>query len=222
MHPTSRRLFLGNVAGAGAGLALPLVTIAQSRQKEADPVLVHVGREMARLYKQQRSGPFFAEHYASLAASLRLMALVFPDIRELARRRPRRPVDDHAEHMKRADEVRKHFGIDISREASLPTISAADEARMRRQLAFEGLAPTLLKMADLAEARGREMARNGKAPQIQRVQEASPWCPYFPVLVTVQELVCLPVWTVIPGGQATWISVCSVAIVTRVVWQWFC
>ena len=55
MHQISRRLFMGSVAGAGAGLALPFVTIAEPRQ-EADPVLMHVGREMARLYKQQRSG----------------------------------------------------------------------------------------------------------------------------------------------------------------------
>ena len=33
MHQISRRLFMGSVAGAGAGLALPLVTIAEPRQE---------------------------------------------------------------------------------------------------------------------------------------------------------------------------------------------
>ena len=91
---------------------------------------------------------------------------------------------------------------------------------------MEGFAPTLLKMAALAEARGREMARNGNNPNIKRVQNGSgpgnPWCQYFPVLQTVQELVCLPVWSVIPGSQGVWVSVCTVAIVQRLVWQWFC
>src|SRR5213593_4067128 len=96
MHQISRRLFMGSVAGAG--LALPLVTIAEPRQ-EADPVLMHVGREMARLYTQQRSGRFFAEHSASLASNLRLMALVFPDIRALATRKPSRHHDTPAEHL---------------------------------------------------------------------------------------------------------------------------
>lgn len=218
MHQISRRLFMGSVAGAGAGLALPLVTIAEPRQ-EADPVLMHVGREMARLYKQQRSGRFFAEHYASLASNLRLMALVFPDIRALATRKPSRHHDTPAEHLKRAEEVRRQFGIDISGEPMPAPLSAAEEAKARAQLALEGLGPTLVKMAELADARGRDRARNGNAPHVHRVQY-NPYCVYMPVLKMVATLVCIPVAALL--NPALYMTVCSVAMVTQMVWEWVC
>src|SRR2546426_8167032 len=44
----------------------------------------------------------------------------------------------------------------------------------------EGLGPTLVKMAELADARGRDLARNGNAPHVHRVQY-NPYCVYMPV-----------------------------------------
>jgi hypothetical protein len=65
--------------------------------------------------------------------------------------------------------VRKHFGIDISGEPG-PALSAADEATARAQLAAEGFGPTLLRMADAAEAKAGQMARSGVQAPFRNAQ----------------------------------------------------
>ena len=150
-----RQFFVTASLGAAGTLAGPLarLTLAQPAQSMDESVLRHVGKEMARLYKVTRLQTMYAEHYETLAANLRLLALAFPDIRAAARKPP--PPHDHRAHARRVEEVRKHLGIDISGEPEPAPLTAAAEARLRTQLAKEGIGPTLLRSKRCSAIRTR-------------------------------------------------------------------
>lgn len=213
-----RRFFVTAGLGAAGALALPLTPLGAAQQAPSrdDAVLHHVGREMARLYTVTRSQPMYAEHYLTLAANLRLLAMVFPDIRAAARRPL---VHDHAAHGRRVEEVRRHFGLDISGEPEIAPLSGPDEARVRAKLAKEGLAPTLNQMADLAEARAAQVARSGGVPQLRHVQSGL-WCTLQPAVEFAVQVVCANF--VLGAGGVQGQVACAVAQMTIIVWRWVC
>ena len=213
-----RRFFVTAGLGAAGALAPSLAPLGAAQQAPSrdDAVLQHVGREMARLYRVTRSQPLYAEHYLTLAANLRLLAMVFPDIRAAARRPL---VHDHAAHGRRVEEVRRHFGLDISGEPDSAPLSGPDEARVRGKLAQEGLAPTLNQMADLAEARAAQVARSGGAAQFRHVQSGL-WCTFQPAVEFAVQIVCAN-FVLSAGGVQAQVA-CAVAEMTVIVWRWVC
>ena len=214
-----RRFFVTAGLGAAGALALPLSPLGAAPQAPSrdDAVLHHVGREMARLYKTMKARPLYAEHYETLAANLRLMAMVYPDIRAEARK-PRR-AHDHGGHARRVEEVRKHLGIDISGEPEPAPPSAAEEARLRTQLAKEGLGPTLLRMADAAEAKAMQVARMGAAPEFRNAQFGQ-WCTLTPAVELAYTIVCSSYAASLGGAQA--LAACYVSQVVVILWRWVC
>ena len=214
-----RRFFVTAGLGAAGALALPLSPLGAAPQapSQDNAVLHHAGREMARLYKTMKGRPLYAEHYETLAANLRLMAMVFPDIRTEARK-PRR-AHDHGGHARRVEEVRKHLGIDISQEPEPAPLQAAEDARVRAQLAAEGLGPTLLRMAAAAEAKAAQVAQNGQAPQFRDAQFGQ-WCTLTPAVEVAATLVCSSF--VVSWGGAQAITACYVAQVVITIWRWVC
>ena len=214
-----RRFFVTAGLGAAGALAPSLAPLGAAQQAPSrdDAVLQHVGREMARLYTLTRSQPLYAEHYLTLAANLRLLAMVYPDIRQAAR--TPRPVHDHTAHARRVEEVRKHLGIDISGEPEPAPLSGVEDARVRAQLAKEGFGPTLLRMADAAETRAAQVARNGGAVPYRHVQSGL-WCTLQPAVQTASYLVCTSYAASIGGAQA--LTACYVSQVVVIIWQWFC
>lgn len=205
--------------GAAGTLAGPLtqLTGAQPAQTMDESVLRHVGKEMARLYKVTKSQPMYAEHFQALAANLRLLALAFPDVRAAARKP--RPPHDHGAHARRVEEVRKHLGIDISGEPEPAPPSAAEEVRVRALLAKEGIGPTLLRMADAAEARAAQVAKMGGAPQFRNAQFGQ-WCTLQPALEMAYTLVCSSYAFSFGGAQAA--VACYVSQVVVIIWRWNC
>lgn len=214
-----RQFFVTASLGAAGTLAGPLarLTLAQPAQSMDESVLRHVGKEMARLYKVTRSQTMYAEHYETLAANLRLLALAFPDIRAAARKPP--PPHDHRAHARRVEEVRKHLGIDISGEPEPAPLTAAAEARLRTQLAKEGIGPTLLRMADAAEARASQMARTGGSPQFKSAQFGQ-WCTLTPAVELAYTIVCSSYAASLGGAQA--LVACYVSQVVVIIWRWAC
>ncbi|MEQ1896297.1 MAG: hypothetical protein ABL971_02785 [Vicinamibacterales bacterium] len=214
-----RQFFVTAGLGAAGTLAGPLaqLTLAQPAQTLDESVLRHVGKELARLYTVTRSQPMYAEHYQTLAANLRLLALSFPDIRAAARRP--RPLHDHGAHARRVEEVRKHLGIDISGEPEPAPLTAAEEARLRTQLAKEGLGPTLLRMADAAQARATQVAKMGGAPQFRNAQSGQ-WCTLQPAVEVAVTVVCSSYAALLDGAQAA--VACAVAQIVIIIWRWVC
>lgn len=214
-----RRFFVTAGLGAAGAMTLPLSRLAAQRQPPSrdDAVMDHVGREFALLYMAAKRGPLYAEHYQSIAANLRLMAMVYPDVRAAAKksRGPHR----HDRRARDVEEVRKHFGIDISGEPEPAPLTAADEAKARAQLAAEGLGPTLLRMADAAAAKASQVARVSDAGRFRSAQ----WylmCTYQPVAQVASVVIC-EVAQQGAGGAPVQIA-CRVSQVVVVLWSLVC
>lgn len=214
-----RRFFVTAGLGAAGALTLPLAPMGAAPQAPSrdGAVLHHVGREMARLYTTMKTRPLYAEHYETLAANLRLMAMVFPDIRAEARK-PRR-AHDHGGHARRVEEVRKHLGIDLSQEPEPAPLSPAEDARVRALLAKEGLGPTLLRMAEAAEAKAAQVARAGQGQPFRNAQFGQ-WCTLQPAVELATTLVCSSYALSFGGAQA--VTACYVAQVVITIWRWVC
>lgn len=215
-HLPRRRFFVTAGLGAAGALAVPAGFAAAQAPSRDDAVMHHVGKELARLYKLQRQRNLQAEHYQTVAANLRLLAMLYPDLRPEARK-PRRP-HDHRLRARNLDAVRREFGIDISGEPEPAPRSPAEEARVRELLAREGLAPTLLRMADVAEARAARMASNPDAQRFRNAQGL--FCNFQPEVEVASQIVCD--LASIGAGGAQVVVACRVSLVVVVLWRWIC
>lgn len=212
-----RRFFVTAGLGAAGALTVPAALVSGQTPSREDAVLHHVGKELARLYTLQRRQNLHAEHYETVAANLRLLAMLYPDIRADARR-PRKP-HDHRERARKLADVRKAFGIDISNEPEPATPSATEDARVRGLLAREGLGPTLLRMADAAEAKAARMARNPDARPFRNAQSGL-FCLFQPEIEVASQIICDLSTAGIGGPQV--VVACRVSMVVVVVWRWLC
>lgn len=228
---TRRQVIAGSTAGMVAG-AVPFSQIllaqrGQARGQEDTRLLEHVGREFTRLYKAvKRDGRFRSADLQASAINHRLMALTFPDIRAAAADALAKggiPPADHAKHQRQIDEVKRFFGVDVSKELAIigPSMSQPAAARAAlAQLAREGLGPTLLKMADALEAQAQLMAvreRDGR-DRVELVQASAPYCVLYPQLEQAMEITCVAAyWLGIPGAVS-----CAVALVWKLTWYYIC
>lgn len=214
-----RRFFVTAGLGAAGALAVPLSPLGAARETPSrdDAVLDHVGHEMARLYSLSRRQNLFAEHYQTMAANLRLLAMVYPDIRAGARK-PGRP-HDHGRRVREVEEVRKAFGIDISNEPEPAALPKADEARVRERFGREGAGPTLLKMAEAADAKAAQMARSSSGPALKHAQ----WyllCNYQQEIQLASQIICDVSYAGVGGAQVA--VACRVSQVVVVLWRLVC
>jgi hypothetical protein len=213
-----RRFFVTAGLGAAGALTVPAAFLSGQTPSRDDAVMHHVGKELARLYKLQRRRNLHAEHYESVAANLRLLAMLYPDIRAEARK-PRKP-HDHRRRAREAEEVRKAFGVDISTEPEPAPLTAAEEARVRGLLSREGLGPTLLKMADAAEAKAARMARTPDARPFRNAQWSGLFCNFQPEIEVASQVICDLSYAGIGGAQV--VVACRVSMIVVVVWRWIC
>jgi len=214
-----RRFFVTAGLGAAGALTVPAAFVSSQTPSRDDVVLHHVGRELARLYKVHRRQNLFAEHYETFAANLRLLAIVYPDLRSAAHK-PRKP-HDHRRRAREVDEVRKAFGVDISGEPEPAPLSAADDARVRARLGREGLGPTLLRMAEAAEAKAARVARSGSAAPFRNVQlEWGMGCRFEPEIQLASVIICDLASAGVGGAPAQ--VACRVSQIVVVLWRWFC
>jgi len=212
-----RRFFVTAGLGAAGALTVPAAFVSAQAPTRDAAVMHHVGKELARLYKLRRRQNLQPEHFQTIAGNLRLLAMVFPDVRAEARK-PKRRSHDHGMRARQIEEVRKHLGIDISNEPEPAPLSDAEESRLRAQLAAEGLGPTLLRMADAAEARADQMARAGGGIPFRNVQ-SNPWCTLVPAVRVANIVVCGTIFsgTGLPGTVA-----CYVSQLVYLIWDWSC
>ncbi|MGE0392238.1 MAG: hypothetical protein AB7I25_00375 [Vicinamibacterales bacterium] len=214
-----RRFFVTAGLGAAGALTVPAAFVSSQTPTRDEAVMHHVGKELARLYRLHRRQNLFAEHYETFAANLRLLAVVHPDLRGAARK-PRKP-HDHRMRARQAEEVRQAFGIDISNEPEPAALSAKDEARVREQLGREGIGPTLLRMADAAEAKAARMARSGNAPPFRNAQlEWNLACRFEPEIQLASQIICDVASTGVGGAQAQ--VACRVSVIVVYLWRWLC
>ncbi len=226
MPPTiHRRRFLTTAGLAtGGAIALPFAPHL-SAQKAGDPVnpaLILAGKEFARLYKHGKSGrPLYSEHFQSAAANFRLFAATLSDDLVKQAARDRRPIDHHAMHLRRRAETKRLLGVDID-EPEMPVPSPDEQARIRAQIAKEGLAPTLLRIADMFDARAAQVARNGGRGNLQNVQDQNPWCTLVPSYTMAMSILCNPIIGLIAGANVTLGVSCVVAWTGSLILQWVC
>lgn len=214
-----RRFFVTAGLGAAGALTLPTAFVSSQAPSRDEAVMHHVGRELARLYVVHRRQNFFAEHYETFAANLRLLAMVHPDLRSAARK-PRKP-HDHRLRARQVEEVRKAFGIDISDEPEPAPLPPADDARVRERLGREGIAPTLLRMADAAEAKAARVARSGTGSPFRNAQlEWNLACRFEPEIQLASTIICDA--AMIGAGGAPVQVACRVSQIVVVLWRWFC
>ena len=211
---TRRRVVAATGVVLGASLVpLSRIVDAQRAQRADDAVLDHVGREFARLYRIAKSQPVRAEHLQSAAANFRLMAVAFPDqlVKTAAARGPLES-QDHTQHERQIQEVRKRFGMDISAEAPPPP--NPDRRAVAARLAREGLAPTLLQIAASLETRAEQLAvRDGVPTPFRLVQ--NPYCVYLPAANTAMDILCAAAFWLGPQGAV------SCAVATASYWTYF-
>jgi len=215
-HLPRRRFFVTGGLGAAGTLAVPAAFAATQAPSRDDAVMQHVGKELSRLYKLQGQQNLQAEDYQTVAANLRLLAMGYPDLRAEARK-PRKP-HDHRMRARNLEGARKAFGIDLSGEPESAARSAAEEARVRDLLAREGLGPTLLRMADAADARAARMARNPDAQRFRNAQGL--FCLFQPEVEVASQIVCD--LANIGVGGAPIVVACRVSLVVVVLWKWIC
>lgn len=213
-----RRFFVTAGLGAAGALTVPAAFVSGQTLSREDAVMDHVGKELARLYKLQRRRNLHAEHFETVAANLRLLAMLYPDIRAHVRK-PRTP-HDHRMRARKLEDVRRAFGVDISNEPEPAVLSAADEARVRGLLAREGLGPTLLKMADAAEARAARMARTPDARPFKNAQWSGLFCNFQPEIEVASQVICDLSYAGVGGPQV--VVACRVSMIVVVVWRWIC
>jgi cytochrome c556 len=77
-----RRFFVTAGLGAAGALTVPAAFVSSQTPLRDEAVMQHIGKELARLSRLQRSRNLHAEHYETIAANLRLLAMVYPDVRD--------------------------------------------------------------------------------------------------------------------------------------------
>ncbi len=145
--------------------------------------------------------------------------MTYPDVRAQARK-PRKP-HDHRARARQVDEVQRMFGIDLSNEPEPAPLSAADDARVRERIGREGVGPTLLRMADAAEAKAARMARSGNAAPFRHAQlEWGMGCRFEQEIQIASTVICELAAAGIGGAQAQ--AACSVSQLVVVLLRWIC
>lgn len=206
-----RRTVLGGGGAAALGLVLGKVGHAQQAPASTvnDAVLDQLGREFARLYRASKASVVRSEHLQSAAAGFRIMAVAFPDqvLKASARRFDVDAPANHSAHRRQAEEVRRRFGMDIGNE--VPTLPGPELRVVMRRLAREGLAPTLLRMAQEFEARAGQLARKElSGSSIHLVQGPNVWCAYLTAAEAARDAMCAAAMFFGPQAQAA----CAAAV----------
>jgi hypothetical protein len=192
MTPSRRQFVAGTLAGVPVFLLAPSSVGQRPRPvPPADPVWIQIGRELARVYEELRSGPLRADSLRAFESALRMHAAhasatgfdaalkksLSARLDAVGRSRIVDELTRGADGHRRHDEVRKHFPRYVPDER-IPrvVISAEDADRVLTGVAAGGASPLLLAAADEIGRKVEELvARQPQPASFRRVQHDQCW-----------------------------------------------